>query len=514
MTLANIAQMSVEELIKLNPALATLLAQKDQVIKHRDLKIAQLTHEMATLKRWTFGKKSEQVTGLQRSLLEESIEEDIEAISIELEELQSPAPDRPKGTPKRLALPKELPRIEIRHEPESAVCGCGCALKRIGEDVSEKLDYLPGVMRVERHIRGKWVCDRCETLTQAPVPPQVIDKGIPTAALVAQVLVGKYADHQPLYRMEEIFGRAGFPIPRSTQSQWVGASGVKLTPLYDAMKTLLLKRSVLHADETPVPMLKPGLKRTHRSYLWAYGTTAFDPEQMVVYDFAEGRGGEHARTFLGQWKGALVCDDYQGYDALFRDGVTEVGCLAHARRKFHALHENQRIEIAAEALDLYGALYGVEREAQELNLDAERRRELRQVKARPSADALHTWLERQLAQVPEGSATAKAILYSLRRWTALTRYLDDGNLPIDNNWVENRIRPIALGRSNWLFAGSARAGRRAAVIMSLIQSARLNGHDPYAYLRDVLERLPLTPNNRLEELLPHALKPADTPRVH
>ncbi len=514
MLLPNIAQMSVEELLRLNPALAALLAQKDHAIKHRDLKIAQLTHEMATLKRWTFGKRSEQVEGLQRSLLEESIDEDLEAIAVELDQLKATPAERPKGIPKRAALPKDLPRIEIRHEPDSTICGCGCTLKRIGEDVSEKLDFIPGVLQVERHIRGKWVCERCETLTQAPVPPQVIDKGIPTAGLVAQVLVAKYADHQPLYRQEEIFGRAGFPIPRSTQGQWVGASGVKLTPLYDLMKSLLLKRSVLHADETPVPMLKPGLKRTHRSYLWAYGTTTFDPEQMVVYDFAEGRGGEHARTFLGEWRGALVCDDYKGYDALFRGGVTEVGCMAHARRKLHGLHVNEKSAIAAEALELYGALYGVEREAKELTLDAEGRRELRQRKAKPVAEALKTWLEAKLAQVPEGSATAKAILYSLRRWSALTRYLDDGSLPIDNNWVENRIRPIALGRNNWLFAGSARAGRRAAVVMSLIQSARLNDHDPYAYLRDVLERLPLTPEHRLQELLPHVWKPADAGRMH
>jgi transposase len=514
MSLPNIAQMSVEELLKLNPALAALLAQKENAIKHRDLKIAQLTHEMATLKRWTFGKGSEQVTGLQRSLLEEAIEEDLEAIAIELEELRSTPAERPKGTPKRVALPKELPRIEIRHEPDSTVCGCGCELKRIGEDVSEKLDYLPGVMKVERHIRGKWACERCETLIQAPVPPQVIDKGIPTAGLLAQVLVAKYADHLPLYRQEEIFGRAGLAIPRSTLAQWVGACGMKLEPLREAMKALLLKRAVLHADETPMPMLKPGLKHTHRSYLWAYGTTAFDPEQMVVYDFAEGRGGVHARTFLGEWKGALVCDDYQGYDALFHNGVTEVGCMAHARRKFHALHANHQSEIAAEALELYGALYGVEREAQELALDAEDRHELRQRKAKPAAEALRAWLDAKLTQVPEGSATAKAILYSLRRWSALRRYLDDGTLPIDNNWVENRIRPIAIGRNNWLFAGSARAGRRAAVVMSLTQSARLNGHDPYAYLRDVLERLPLTPEHRLDELLPHLWKPADAGRVH
>jgi hypothetical protein len=326
--------------------------------------------------------------------------------------------------------------------------------------------------------------------------------------------VAKCADHLPLYRQEQIFGRAGAAIPRSTLAQWVGACGVKLEPLREVMKALLLKRSVLHADETPMPMLKPGLKQTHRSYLWAYGTTAFDPEQMVVYDFADGRGGQHARAFLGDWRGSLVCDDYQGYDALFREGVTEVGCMAHARRKFHTLHENHRSAIAAEALELYGALYGVEREAQDLGLDAEGRCALRQLKARPIADQLQTWLERQLTQIPEGSATAKAILYSLRRWSALTRYLDDGTLPIDNNWVENRIRPIALGRNNWLFAGSARAGRRAAVVMSLTQSARLNGHDPYAYLRDVLERLPLTPAHRLEELLPHCWKPAHAPRLH
>ena len=227
--------------MKLNPALSALLAQKDNTIKHRDLKIAELTHEMATLKRWTFGKRSEQVTGLQRSLVEE-------AIATELESLKAAPADRPKGIPKRAALPKELPRIGIRHEPDSTICGCGCTLRRIGEDVSEKLDFVPGILQVERHIRGKWACERCETLIQARVPPQVIDKGIPASALLARVLVAKYADHQPVYRQEEIFGRAGFPSPRSMQGQWVGVSGVKITPLYEAMKTRLMKRSVLHAD--------------------------------------------------------------------------------------------------------------------------------------------------------------------------------------------------------------------------------------------------------------------------
>jgi hypothetical protein len=351
------------------------------------------------------------------------------------------------------------------------------------------------------------VCRSCETLIQAPVPAQVIDKGIPTAGLLAQVLVAKYADHQPLYRQESIFERAGVALPRSTLAQWIGACGVQLIPLVEAIKVALLSRTVLHADETPVPMLKPGLGKTHRAYLWSYGTTQFDPLPLVVYDFTESRGGHHARAFLGSWSGKLVCDDFSGYKALFEHGVIEIGCMAHARRKLEELHENQRSELAAEALVYYGLLYDIETEAREQRLDAIGRQRLRQEHARPVADQLREWLIRQRSKVPDGSATAKAIEYSLGRWEALTRYIDDGDLPIDNNWIENRIRPVALGRANWLFAGSLRAGQRAAVVMSLIQSARLNGHDPYRYLKDVLERLPTQPASRIDELLPHRWKP-------
>ena len=225
-------------------------------------------------------------------------------------------------------------------------------LERIGEDVSEKLDYTPGVFEVERHIRGKWVCRRCEPLIQAPVPPHIIDKGIPTAGLLAQVLIAKYLDHVPLYRQESIFERAGLALPRSTLAQWVGACGVKLQPLVDALKAMLLTRAVLHADETPVPMLKPGLGRTHRAYLWSYSTSEYDELPAVVYDFADSRSGLHAREFLGTWSGKLVCDDYSGYKALFERGVIEIGCMAHARRKFHDLYANHRSDIAEEALRL------------------------------------------------------------------------------------------------------------------------------------------------------------------
>ncbi|MDB5392899.1 MAG: transposase [Rhodospirillales bacterium] len=501
----DLAQMNADQLRDLTASLIAQVTQKDRELRFKQLKIEQLTHEMATLKRWRFARRSEQLNAVQRSLLEESIDEDLEAIGLALKELQSSpkAAPPPKEKPRRVALPADLPRIEFHHEPDETVCSCGCALERFDQDVSEKLDYIPGVFQVHRHIRGKWVCRRCEKLIQAPVPAQVIDKGIPTAGLLAQVLVAKYADHQPLYRQEGIFERAGLAIARSTLAQWVGACGVRLEPLALALKAALLAQEILHADETPVPMLKPGLGRTHRAYLWSYSSTQYNPMAAVVYDFADSRSGQHARTFLGGWSGKLICDDYSGYKALFARGVVEVGCMAHARRKFHEVHENHRSQIAAEALVFFGALYDVETRADEQKLDAICRQNLRRQRAKPIADSLREWLILHRQKVPDGSATAKAIRYTLDRWKALVRYLDDGDLPIDNNWVENRIRPVALGRSNWLFAGSLRAGRRAAVIMSLIQSAKLNGHDPYRYLKDVLERLPTQPASRIEDLLPH-----------
>jgi transposase len=505
-----LARMDAQQLRAFAAELIETLAGKDRELRHKELKIEQLTHEMAVLKRWKFAARSEQLHGAQRSLLEETIDADLEAIAVELAALRSPQrPQAPKEQPKRGPLPAHLPRVEVRHEPERTVCSCGCALKRIGEDVSEKLDYTPGVFHVERHIRGKWACAKCQTLIQAPVPAQVIDKGVPTAGLLAQVLVAKYADHQPLYRQEGIFERAGMAIPRSTLAQWVGACGVQLQPLVDALRVMLLERAVLHADETPVAMLKPGKGSTHRAYIWSYSSTQFDDLHAVVYDFADSRAAAHPKQFLEGWSGKLVCDDYAGYKGLFAAGVTEVGCLAHARRKFNDLWVNHKSPLAEEALQLFGRLYDVEREAGELS--AGERQRLRQLQSQPIADKLREWLILQRQKATDGTAIAKAIDYSLGRWQALTRFLGDGALPIDNNWVENRIRPIALGRSNWLFAGSLRAGKRAAAVMSLIQSARLNGHDPYRYLKDVLERLPTQPASRIGELLPHGWMSATTP---
>lgn len=502
-----LARMDAQQLRAFAAGLLATIASQDHELRHKQLKIDQLTHEMAVLKRWRFAAQSEQLHGTQRKLFDETIEADLEAIAAELAALR-PVPPRPeaKEQPKRSPLPAHLPRVEVRHEPEQTVCRCGCAMKRIGEDVSEKLDYTPGVFHVERHIRGKWACAQCQTLVQAPVLAEVIDKGIPTAGLLAQVLVAKYADHQPLYRQEGIFERAGVAIPRSTLAQWVGVCGVRLQPLVEALKVCLLERAVLHADETPVAMLKPGKGMTHRAYIWSYSSTQFDVLPAVVYDFADSRAAVNPKAFLDGWSGKLVCDDYAGYKGLFAAGVTEVGCLAHARRKFHDLWANHQSAPAEEALKLFGALYEVERQAKDLS--TEQRCQLRQLQSRPIADKLREWLLLHRQRATDGTAIAKAIDYSLGRWNALMRFLDDGALPIDNNWVENRIRPIALGRSNWLFAGSLRAGKRAAAVMSLIQSAKLNEHDPYRYLKDVLVRLPTQPASRIAELLPHHWQPA------
>jgi transposase len=495
---------------QMREAMRSMLEQMERHSREMAFKqaiIDKLTHENAVLKRLKFAAQSERFNAEQRDLLEETLDADLEAVSREIEALTPATPATPeRRQPRRAALPAALPRREVRHEPENTTCACGCQMKRIGEDVTEKLDYVPGVFTVERHVRGKWACAQCETIVQVPVAAHVIDKGIPTAGLLAQVLVAKYADHLPLYRQEGIYARAGLAIPRSTLAQWIGACGVQLQPLVDAMRSELMRQPVLHADETPVAMLDPGAGKTHRAYLWTYCSTTWSADKLVVFDFAEGRAGRYPAQFLGHpgdnaWRGALVCDDYSGYKALFANGVTEAGCLAHARRKFHELWANHKSAVGEQALALFARLYEVEREVADLP-DDERMR-IRQDKGKPIADALHTWLLAHRQKVPPGSATIKAIDYSLGRWAALTRYLDDARLPADNNRVENLIRPIAIGRNNWLFAGSLRAGQRAAAVMSLIHSARMNGHDPYAYLRDVLERLPTHRASRVEELLPH-----------
>lgn len=301
--------------------------------------IDKLTHEMAVLKRLKFAATSEKfcagLSAEQKSLLEETLDGDIAEVTGEIERVtgnNKGKDEKDKEQPKRQPLPAHLPRREMHHEPESTVCSCGCQMKRIGQDVSQKLDYEPGVFTVEHHVRGKWACAHCEKLVQAPVAPHIIDKGIPTASLLAQVLVAKFLDHLPLYRQERIFERAGMAIARSTLAQWVGECGAQLQPLVDALEAELLRHDVLHADETPVAMLKPGNKKTHKAYIWSYCTTNFNSTKAVVFNFAETRSGENVRKFLGQdgdtpWKGTLVTDGYSGLQRDHREGRD--GCKLH-----------------------------------------------------------------------------------------------------------------------------------------------------------------------------------------
>jgi len=506
-------QLNAPQLRELALGLMTALNQRDKDLQHKEqdiqfkaARIAQLSHEIAILRRHRFGQKSEQFSGAQAHLFEETIDADLEAIEQELQALQpEAAPRKPRAQPKRQMLAAHLPRVEYRHEPGSTVCPCGCQLRRIREDVSEKLDYTPGTFSVERHIRGVWACPECETMSQAPMPAHLIDKGLAAVGLLAHILVSKYCDHLPLYRLEAIFKRDGMHVPRSSMAQWVGQCGHALQPLVEALQRCVLSHGVLHADETPVRMLDPGSGKTHKAYLWAYAPGKFESLKAVVYDFHEGRAGEFARQFLGEWKGKLVVDDYSGYKASFRQGITEIGCMAHARRKLFDLYTSSKSPVAEYAVQRIGELYEIERQA--LELTAKQRYRLRQEKAKPLAEKLHEWMQAQRQRVLDGTATAKALDYSLKRWVALTRYLDDGQVPIDNNTIEQQIRPVAIGRSNWLFAGSLRAGKRAAAIMSLIQSAKLNGLNPYDYLRDVLQRLPTHLDSRIDELLPHNWKP-------
>ena len=488
--------------------LAEHITRRDSELISAQTKIQALTLELAHLRRMRFGVRNEALTAEQRDLFQETLASDLAATEAELAKraaLVTPeplAPRQPRPRAGRQPLPEHLPRIEHRHEPESCACGqCGRELVKIGEDVSEQLDVEPARFFVHRHIRPQYACRTCETVTAAPIPPAVIDGGLAATGLYVWVLIGKYLDHLPLYRLEQIAARDQVMLSRSTMAQWVGRIGVALQPLADRLAELLLKRPVLHADETPVAQLDPGKGKTHRAYLWAYRSTVLETgPPIVVFDYQMSRAGRHAKAFLADWRGHLMVDDFSGYKALFTNGVTELGCMAHARRKFFDLNAAQANPIALEALNRIAALYALEHEGKAMDVAA--RTPWRQEQAQPLLDSMLAWLRSTRTTVANGSGTAKAMDYSLRRWAALSRYASDGRLPIDNNPVENIIRPIALGRKNWLFTGSERAGQRAAAIQTLLGTAKLNGLDPAAWLRDTLEKLPTCLNSQIDSLLP------------
>lgn len=472
-----------------------------------EAEIEKLKAQIARLRRLQFGRSSEKLEATLAQL--ELLLEDAEAEHGATEGTEPTPIAAERERPFRRPLPGHLPREEIMHGPasaESCRCPrCGGAMRRLGEDVTEVLEIVPARFKVIRHIRPKFSCRSCEAITQVPMPSLPIERGRPGAGLLAHVLVGKYADHLPLYRQAEIYARDGVDLDRSTLADWVGKSAALVRPLVDVLGREVMSAERLFADDTPVPVLAPGTGKTRTGRLWVYvrddRSHAGEAPPAVLYRYSPDRKGERPREHLKSFSGFLQADGYAGFEGLYETGrIAEVACWAHVRRKFFDVHQANGSTVAREVLDRIGALYAVEQDIR--GRPPDERQQARQARAGPLIADLKTWLQATRAKLSGKSDLAAAMRYALSRWAALTRYLDDGRLEIDNNAAERAIRPLALGRKNYLFAGSDKGGERAAAIYSLIETAKLNGLDPEEWLRDVLARIADHPVNRVDQLLP------------
>lgn len=498
-------------------ALKNMVIRQHAQISSHDAEIERLRLIIARLRRLQFGRKSEK------------IQREIEQLELQLEELEAASAEKREQTAKTLApaaatvfaaaarkprrrpLPDHLPREVEVHEPEEKGCpACGGSLSKLAEDVSEVLEYVPARFKVIRHVRPKLSCTKCDNIVQAEAPSRPIARGLAGPGLLAHVLVSKYADHLPLYRQAEIYAREGVDLERSTLADWVGATSELVNPLNEALRQYVMSARKLHADDTPVPVLTPGQGKTKRGRLWTYvrdDRPAGDSAAPAVwFAYSPDRRGEHPHRHLAKFKGTLQADAYAGFNRLYDGGrIQEAACWAHVRRKFFDLHEAHASPVTTEALARIGSLYAIESEIRGRSPE-ERQRE-RQTRSRPLLTSLQDWFKDLLTKLSRKSETAVAINYALGRWPALGRYCDDGLLEIDNNSAERALRAVALGRKNYLFAGSDAGGERAAVIYSLLGSAKLNGIDPEAYLAAVLRRIADHPINRIGELLPWNLFP-------
>jgi transposase len=488
------------------------LLSKDEQLLSQKTEIARLNLLILKLRRLQFGQKSEkraqQIEQLEL-LVEELEATDAQLVADVAEKTQSTS-RKPRKTPR--VFPSHLPRETQIISPKEEVCpDCGGQLKYLGEDVSEMLEAEPIKFRVIRRVRPKLACACCDTIVQAPAPARPIERGIAGPGLLAQVLVGKFADHLPLYRQAEIFARDGIELDRSVLAQWVGSTAALLAPLVDEIRKHVLAADVVHGDDTPIPVLAPGNGKTKTGRIWTYvrdeRPAAGKSAPAVWFSYSPDRKGEHPQRHLEDFTGVLQADGYAGFSKIYESGrVTEAACMAHVRRKFFDLQEAQQSPLAAEALDRIGALYAIEHDLREK--PAEVRRQVRQERSRPLLDVLKGWLEEMLPRLSRKSDAAKAIRYALNCWEALGRYCDDGRIEIDNNAAERALRCIALGRKNYLFAGSDAGGERAAAIYTILSSAKLNGLNPGVYLREVLTRIAEHPIARIAELLPWNVRKA------
>jgi transposase len=465
---------------------------------------------IVALQRHRFGRRSERLDPDQLALALEDLEQGIAAAEAQEERAATQEQSRPIRRRKinRRALPAHLPRIEVVIDVADRTCPC-CAgeLHRIGEDVAQRLDVVPLQFRVLVTRRPKYACRTCPgTVVQAPAPPRLIEGGLPTEALVAHVIVAKYADHSPLYRQAQIYARQGIDLDRSTLADWTGRGAWWLRPLHARLLDELRASSKLFADETTAPVLDPGRGRTKTGQLWAYARDdrpwGGPAPPTVAYVYAPDRKAQRPAAHLEGFRGVLQVDGYAGYRALAESGQVQLAfCWSHVRRRFYELAAAGPAPIATEALARIADLYTIEAEIR--GRSADERRAVRQDRARPLVEALKTWMEAKLLTVSQKSTIAEAIRYALSRWDGLCRFLDDGHIEIDSNVVERAIRPLALNRKNALFAGSDGGGEHWAILASLIETCKLNNVDPEAYFADVFARLvDGHPINRLEELLP------------
>jgi transposase len=501
-------------------ALKQIIADLTRDAVMAQAKIAKLKFQLARFRRAEFGRSSEK---LARDIAQ--LELAIETVEVDQAERLAAQPPAVAALieaaaeaqkPARRPLPEHLPREEVAHPAPCTCPRCGGALGKIGEDVTETLDYVPGRFKVIRHRREKLACRACETVVQPSAPYHRIARGRAGAGLLAHIVVSKYDDHLPLYRQAEIYAREGVELETSTLSGWVGATAAALAPLTGVLTADVMTSQTLYGDDTPVPVLAPGSGRTKTGRIWTYVRDerpfggARPPAALFFY--SPDRKGEHPRANLEGFTGVLHADGYAGFNRLFETGrISEAGCWAHVRCKFFDVHAATASPIAKEALDRIGQLYAVEQTIS--GSSADQRLHQRQLRSKPIAEALAAWAEETVPKLSRKSELAAAFRYMRARWTALTRCFDDGRLGLDNNPAERALRGVAIGRKNYLFAGSDAGGRRAAVMYSLIETAKLNGVNPQAYLAGVLARIADHPAKRVADLLPWNWHPANSIRA-